>query len=63
MWLADVADLPGAHAYASTLGELRNELTDAVILAADPNDDAHVDITFSFFESRTGSVGAVVENQ
>lgn len=46
MWLAEIPGLPGAHAYARTLTRLRNELTDAVILAADLADDADVEFSF-----------------
>lgn len=45
-WLAEVPDMPGGHAYARTLAQLRDELTDAVILAADLPDDATVAIDF-----------------
>jgi len=51
MWLAEVPSLPGAHAYARTLTRLREELTDAIVLAADLDDDAHVDITFELVGS------------
>ncbi|AAN12591.1 HicB-like antitoxin [Mycobacterium phage Che9c] len=47
MWLAEVAGLPGAHAYARTLSRLREELTDAIILSADLADDAVVSIEFN----------------
>lgn len=43
-WLAEVSDLPGAHAFARTLTGLRSELADAVILADDLPDDAEPDI-------------------
>lgn len=46
MWLADVPRVPGAHAYARTLNRLRKEITDALILAADLDDDAAVDVRF-----------------
>lgn len=46
MWLADVQGLAGAHAYARTLTALRKKLTDAIILAADLDDDASVEIAF-----------------
>lgn len=45
-WLAEVPGLPGAHAYAKTLGKLRAELVDAIILADDLADDADVHVTF-----------------
>lgn len=47
MWLAEVPGLPGAHAYARTLTNLRTELADAIILAADLDDDADVGIAFA----------------
>lgn len=50
MWLADVQGLPGAHAYARTLTNLRKELADAIVLAADLDDDADVEITFDLAE-------------
>lgn len=46
MWLAEVAGLPGAHAYARTLIRLREELADAIILSDDLADDAQVEIAF-----------------
>jgi len=45
-WLAEVPDLPGAHAYARTLYRLRREITDAIILAADLADETAVDVEF-----------------
>ena len=45
-WLAEVPGLPGAHAYARTLTRLRAELTDAIIVSADLDDDAEVPIVF-----------------
>lgn len=45
-WLAEVEGLPGAHAYARTLKALRRELSDAVILSAELDDYAIVDIAF-----------------
>ena len=51
MWLAEVHGLPGAHAYARTLTNLRKELTDAIILAADLDDGADVEITFELVDS------------
>lgn len=43
-WLAEVADLPGAHAYARTLERLRREIATAITLAADLPDDTVVDV-------------------
>jgi DNA-directed RNA polymerase specialized sigma24 family protein len=43
-WLAEVSDLPGAHAFAGTLNALRSELRDAIILSADLPADARVDL-------------------
>ena len=51
MWLAEVQGLPGAHAYARTLTRLREELADAIVLAADLDDDAQVDVTFKLVGS------------
>jgi len=45
-WQADVPDLPGAHAFAKTLANLRHELTDAIIVSADLDDDAKITIDF-----------------
>jgi hypothetical protein len=45
-WLADVAEVPGAHAYARTLAKLRDELANSVILAADLSDDTRVSFRF-----------------
>ena len=46
MWLADIPDLPGAHAYARTLNRLREGLADAIVLAADLHDEAQIDVRF-----------------
>ena len=46
MWLADVHGIDGAHAYARSLTKLRRELANAIIVAADLDDDAEVDIAF-----------------
>lgn len=46
MWLAEVPGLPGAHAYARTLTRLREELTNAIILAAELDDDADPELSF-----------------
>lgn len=46
MWLAEVPGLSGAHAYARTLNRLRRELTDAIVLAAELEDDTEVEISF-----------------
>ena len=43
-WLAEVRDLPGAHAFARTLFALRRELADAIILSADLPDGSPVGI-------------------
>jgi len=43
-WLAEVRDLPGAHALARTLAALRRELADAIILSADLPDGSPVEI-------------------
>lgn len=51
MWLAEVPGLPGAHAYARTLTNLRRELADAIILSADLDDDAEVQIAFQVADS------------
>lgn len=51
MWLAEVAGLPGAHAYARTLTKLRKEISDAIILSADLDDGSAVDVEFSMVGS------------
>ena len=51
MWLAEVPGLPGAHAYARTLTKLREELSDAIVLSADLDDSAAVDIVFALIGS------------
>ncbi|AEL19991.1 HicB-like antitoxin [Mycobacterium phage Charlie] len=56
MWLAEVPGLPGAHAYARTLSRLREELTDAVILSADLDDDADVGIEFQLDPKSTNQL-------
>jgi hypothetical protein len=43
-WLAEVRELPGAHAFARTLAALRRQLADAIILSADLPDGSPVDI-------------------
>lgn len=43
-WLADVPELKGASTYASTLRKLIDNVREVVILAADLDDDAHVDL-------------------
>jgi hypothetical protein len=58
-WLGEVEGLSGAHAYARTLTRLREELSDAVILAADLDDDADVDIVFDLAEQQTSERSAV----
>ncbi len=45
-WVADVPDVPGAHAYSRTLNRLRTGIVDAIILAGDLDDDAQVDAHF-----------------
>lgn len=54
-WLADVPEVPGAHAYAKTLSRLRAELADAIVLAADLPDDAKVLIDFTLDASVPGA--------
>lgn len=51
-WQADVPDLPGAHAFAKTLTNLRHELADAIILSADLDDDTDVTIDFELVDGQ-----------
>lgn len=46
LWLGEVPNLPGAHAYARTLYKLRAEMVDVIILSADLDDDTEVLIDF-----------------
>ena len=60
-WLADVAELPGAHAYARTLTRLRSEIADAIIVSADLDDDAKVEVAFELADD--SKVGGALDSR
>ena len=60
-WLAEVRDLPGAHAFARTLSALRRELADAIILSADLPDGSPVEIDLVFDDPRLAGMQAAVD--
>ena len=60
-WLAEVRDLPGAHAFARTLAALRRELADAIILSADLPDGSPVEIDLVFDDPRLAGMQAAVD--
>ena len=60
-WLAEVRDLPGAHALARTLAALRRELADAIILSADLADGSPVDIDLVLDDPQLAGLQAAVD--
>lgn len=52
-WLAEVPGLSGAHAYARTLYKLRQELTDAIVLSAELDDESDVEVEFALASDAT----------
>lgn len=47
-WLADVPALPGAHIYARSLDGLMKAVREVIILMDDLEDDAAVDLEFTY---------------
>jgi len=60
-WLAEVRDLPGAHALARTLATLRRELADAIILSADLPDGSPVEIDLVLDDPQLAGLQAAVD--
>jgi hypothetical protein len=60
-WLAEVRDLPGAHAFARTLSALRRELADAIILSADLPDGSPVEIDLVLDDPQLAGLQAAVD--
>ncbi|MGI9155927.1 MAG: type II toxin-antitoxin system HicB family antitoxin [Marmoricola sp.] len=47
-WLADVPDVPGAHTFARSLDGLAKSVREVVILMDDLDDNAEVDLSFTY---------------
>ena len=60
-WLAEVRDLPGAHAFARTLAALRRELADAIILSADLPDGSPIEIDLVLDDPQLAGLQAAVD--
>lgn len=56
IWTATVEGLSGAHAYGSSLKQLREDLADAIVLSAGLDDDAKIDVVLQLSEPEKSEV-------